>query len=333
MLAHDCPLSAVPGTALNIWLRSLGYCRSVAKSCLTICDPTTATRQAPLSFTISRSLLKLMSIDLVMRSNHLILCHPLLQPSIFPSIGSFQMSQLFASGGQSIWSFSFSISSANEYSGLISFGMDWFDLLAVQGTLKHLSNTTNWRGWESGSISFLLLIRYVVLSKKLAEPVSFSLKWVYVHACLAETSGFFVCAQLLSRVRVCGPLDHSPAGSSVHGISQARRLEWVSASSSRGIFRAQQWNPCLLCLSPWQAHSLPLSRLGSPQYFKGRIWWNNVWAAFASAEDCGNWLPRGKKTSFGGRILVLQNQTRSLHWWLGDVGRAFVLNELPCFLV
>ena len=80
-----------------------------------------------------------MSIQMVMPSNHLILCHPLLLlPSFFPSgSGSLQMSQLFASGDQS-WSFSFSISPSNENSGLISFRMDWLDLLAVQGTLKSL---------------------------------------------------------------------------------------------------------------------------------------------------------------------------------------------------
>ena len=71
-----------------------------------------------------------------MHSNHLILCCPLLQPSIIPSIRVFKMSQFFISGGQSNWSFSFSISPSNEYSGLISFRMDWLDLLAVQGTLK-----------------------------------------------------------------------------------------------------------------------------------------------------------------------------------------------------
>ena len=75
-----------------------------------------------------------------MPSNHLILCHPFSScPQSFPASGSFQMSQFFASGGQSIdWSFSFSISPSNEYSGLISFRMDWLDLLAVQGTLKSL---------------------------------------------------------------------------------------------------------------------------------------------------------------------------------------------------
>ena len=99
--------------------------------------PWTAAPQASLSITNSLSLLKLMSIESVMPSNHLILCCPLLLlPSIFPSIRVFQMSQFFASGGQKYWSFSFIISPSNEYPGLISFRMDWLDLLAVQGTLK-----------------------------------------------------------------------------------------------------------------------------------------------------------------------------------------------------
>ena len=98
----------------------------------------TAARQASLSITDSRSLLKLMSIESVMPSNHLI-CHLfLLPPSISPSIRVFQISQLFISGGQNIGSFSLSISPSNEYSGLISFRMDWLGLLAVQGILKSL---------------------------------------------------------------------------------------------------------------------------------------------------------------------------------------------------
>ena len=101
--------------------------------------PWTAAGQASLSITNSRSLPKLMSIESVMPSNHLILCRPLLlPPSIFPSIRVFLMSQLFTSGGQSIGSFSFNISPSNEHPGLVSFRMDWLDLLAVQGTLKSL---------------------------------------------------------------------------------------------------------------------------------------------------------------------------------------------------
>ena len=97
--------------------------------------PQTAAHQASLSMTNSWSLLTFMFIESVVPSNHLILCHPLLlPPSIFPSINE----SVFASGGQSIGSFSFSISPSNEYSGLISLGMDWLALLAVQGTLKSL---------------------------------------------------------------------------------------------------------------------------------------------------------------------------------------------------
>ena len=101
--------------------------------------PWTAVRQASLSITNSRSLLKLMSITLVMPSNHLILCHPLLfLPSISPSIRVFSRESVLHITWPKYWSFSFSISPSNEYSGLISFRMDWFDLLASQGTLKSL---------------------------------------------------------------------------------------------------------------------------------------------------------------------------------------------------
>ena len=101
--------------------------------------PWTPVGQASLSFTISRSLLKLRSIELVMPSNHLILCHPLLLlPSVFPSIRVFSSESALCIKWPKYWSFSFSISPSNEYSGLISFRIDWFDLLAVQGTLKSL---------------------------------------------------------------------------------------------------------------------------------------------------------------------------------------------------
>ena len=95
--------------------------------------------RAPLSFTVSQSLLKFMSIESVMPSNHLILCHPLLLlPSTFPSIRIFSSGSALHVKWPKYWSFSFSISSSNEYSGLISSRIDWFDLLAVQGTLKSL---------------------------------------------------------------------------------------------------------------------------------------------------------------------------------------------------
>ena len=101
--------------------------------------PWTAACQASLSITNSRSLLKLISIELVMPSNHFILCHPLLlMPSIFPSIRDFSNESVLCIRWPKYWSFSFSISLSNEYSGLISFRIDRLDLLAVQRILKSL---------------------------------------------------------------------------------------------------------------------------------------------------------------------------------------------------
>ena len=101
--------------------------------------PQTAAHQASLSITNSGNLLKLMFIELVMPSNHLKLCHPFLHPPwIFPIIKSFSNESVFHIRWPQYWSFSFNISPSNEYSGLISFRMDWLDLLAVQGTLKNL---------------------------------------------------------------------------------------------------------------------------------------------------------------------------------------------------
>ena len=115
---------------------------SVQFSCSVVSDsaaPQTAAHQASLSITNSRSLLKVMSIELVIPSNHLILCQPLLlPPSVLPSIRVFSKESVLHIGWPKYWSFSFSSSPSNEYSGLISFRMDWLDLLAVQGTLKSL---------------------------------------------------------------------------------------------------------------------------------------------------------------------------------------------------
>ena len=105
----------------------------------------TAALQASLSSTIPRSFSKLMSVESVMPSNHFILCCPCFSSCLqfFPASGSFLKSRLFTSGGQSIKSFNYSISPSNEYSGLISFMIDWFDLLAVKGTLKNLLQPHN----------------------------------------------------------------------------------------------------------------------------------------------------------------------------------------------
>ena len=120
----------------------MGFIQFSHSSCLTLCDPTAA-QQASLSITSSWSLLKLMPIELVMPSNHLILCCPLLlRPSIFPNIRVFSNESVLRIRWPKDWSFSFSISPSKEYSGLISFRMDWLDLLAIQGDSRVFSNTT-----------------------------------------------------------------------------------------------------------------------------------------------------------------------------------------------
>ena len=115
---------------------------SVQFSCSVVSDsstPWTAAHQASLSITNSQSLLKLMPIELVMPSNHLILCHPLiLLPSIFPNIRVFSNESTVPIRWPKYWNFSFSISTSNQHPGLICFRMDWLDLLAVQGTLRSL---------------------------------------------------------------------------------------------------------------------------------------------------------------------------------------------------
>ena len=122
-----------------IWLSSSFSVGSVSQLCVTLCNPMDCARQASLSITSSWNLLKLMSIESVMPSNHLILyCPLLLLLSIFPSIRVFSNESVLCIRWPKYWSFSFSISPSNEYSGLISFRMDWLDLLAVQGTLKSL---------------------------------------------------------------------------------------------------------------------------------------------------------------------------------------------------
>ena len=123
---------------LNRWFKSFSSVQSLSRVRL-FTTPWTTAFQASLSITNSQSPPKPMSIVSVMSSNHLIFCHPLFfsHPQSFPAPRSFPVSQLFTSGGQSI-GFSLSLSPSSEYSGLISFRMDWLDLLAVQGTLKSL---------------------------------------------------------------------------------------------------------------------------------------------------------------------------------------------------
>ena len=129
------------------------FSRSVMSDSVT---PWTAAHQASLSITNSQSLLKLMSIALVMPSNHLNLCRPLLlPPSVFPSIRVFSSESALRIRWPEYWSFSFNISPSSEYSGLISFRMDWLDLFAVQGTLKESSPTPQFKSIHSWALSFL----------------------------------------------------------------------------------------------------------------------------------------------------------------------------------
>ena len=178
---------------------------------LIFATPWTAARQASLSITKPQSSLKLTSIESVIPSNYLILCRPLLLlPSIFPSIKVFSNESVLCIRWPKYWSFSFSISPSNEYSGLISFRIEWFDLLAVEGTLKSL------------------------------------LQHHSSKASILQCSAFFI--QLLERKKVkesevsqscptlCDPMVYSPAGSSIHGILQARVLEWVAISFSLSSF-------------------------------------------------------------------------------------------------
>ena len=129
---------------------------SVAQSCLILCNPMDCSTPGIPVITNFRSLLKLMSIELVMPSNHLILCRPLLlPPSIFPSIRVFSNESVLCIKRPKYWSFSFSIHPSNEYSALISFRMDWLDLPAVQGTLKSLLQHHSLNAsflWHSASI-------------------------------------------------------------------------------------------------------------------------------------------------------------------------------------
>ena len=136
--------------------------------------PWTIACQSPLSSTISQSLLKLMSIESIMPSNHLILCHPLLfLSSIFPSIKVFSSESALCIRWPKYWSFSFSISHSNEYSGLSSFRVDWFDLLAVHQTLKESLKASIL--WHSRFFMVQLAHLYMSTGETTALPI-----WTFV---------------------------------------------------------------------------------------------------------------------------------------------------------
>ena len=152
--------------------------QSLSHVCLFVM-PWTAACQASLSITNSLSLLKWMSITSVMPSNHLILCHPLLlPPSIFPSIRVFSNESVLCIRWPKYWRFSFSINPSNEYSGLISFRIDWLDLLAVQGTLKSLIQHHSSKASVLWCLAFFIVqlsYPYMTTSKTIALT-----RWTFV---------------------------------------------------------------------------------------------------------------------------------------------------------
>ena len=150
--------------------------------------PWTVARQASLSFTVSQRFLKLMINELVIPSTHLILCHPLfLLPSTFPSIRVFSDESALCIRLPRYWSFSFSISPSSEYSGLISFRMDWFDLLAVQGTLKSL--------FQHHSSKASILQRSAFFMVQLSHPYMITGKTILLTGMVCQRSNECLCSQ------------------------------------------------------------------------------------------------------------------------------------------
>ena len=152
---------------------SIWWCCSVSQSYPTIETPWTAVQQASLSFAISQSLVKLMSIEPVMPANHLILCLPLLLlPTISPSITAFSNESAVRIRCPKYWSFSFSISPSIEYSRFLPFRIDWLDLLAVQGTFKSLLQH------HSSKSSILLCSSFIMVQLSIYMPVN---HYMYIH--------------------------------------------------------------------------------------------------------------------------------------------------------
>ena len=151
------------------------WCCSVAKLVQLFATPGTAVHQASLSFTVSQSLLKLMSVVSVMLSNHLILCLLLLLlPSIFPSIRVFSNELALHIRWSKYWSFSFSINPSKEYSGLISFRIDWFDLFAIKGTLQSLPQHQSLKAsvlWRSAFFMVQFSHPYMTIGKTIALTI------------------------------------------------------------------------------------------------------------------------------------------------------------------
>ena len=209
---------------------------SVQVSCSVVSDSWTAACQVSLPITNSWSLLKLMSIMSVMPSNHLILCCPLLLlPSIFPSIRIFSKESVLSISWPKYWSFSFSISPSNEYSGLISFRMDWLDLLAVQGTLKSLlQHHTSKASILQHSAFFTVQLSHPYMTSGKTIALTRQTFVGKVTSLLLNMLPAAAAAKLLQSCRTLSdPIDGSPPGSPIPGILQARTPEWVAISFSK----------------------------------------------------------------------------------------------------
>ena len=210
--------------------------------------PRTAARQASLSITKSRSLLKLMSMELVMPSNHLILCRfLLLLPSIFLSIRVFSNESFLRIRWSKYWSFSFSISPSNEYSGLISLRMDWLDLLAVQGTLKNLLQQ------HSSKVSILQLSAFFV--------VQISYPYMTTGKTIALTRWTFV-GKVMSLL-----------------LNMLSRLVIIFLTRSKRLLISWLQSPSAVILEPPKMKSVTVSVF--PHLFAMKWWDQMQWSKFS----------------------------------------------------
>ena len=179
------------------------------QSCPTLCDPIDGSPPAspiagilqartlewlaiPLSITVSLNFLKLMSIESIMPSNYFILCCPLLPPSVFPSISVFSSESVLCIRWPKYWSFSFSINSSNEYSGLISFRNDWFDPLVVQGTLKNVQHHSSKASVLQRSVFFMVQLSHLHVTTE--KSIALTIQTLSAKQCLH----FLICCLVLS---------------------------------------------------------------------------------------------------------------------------------------
>ena len=239
--------------------------------------------------TNSRSSLRLMSIESVMPSSHLNLCHPLLLlPPIPPSIRVFSNESVLPIRWPNYWNFSFNISPSNEHPGLISFRIDWLDLLAVQGTLKNLL--------QHHTSKASILLHSAFFTVQLSHPYMTTGKTIaltrrtFVDKIMSLLFSMLSAKSLQSCLTLCDPIDGSPPGSPDPGILQARTLEWVAISFSN----AWKWKVKMKSLSrvrlfatPWTAaYQAPQSMAFSRQeYWSGdfTIW---IWKGYRHLIHC-----------------------------------------------